>query len=138
WADLSSSNAAYGVSIMSDCKYGWDKPSNNNLRLTIFHTPQVGSSFPYQATDSFGTHRMSFAVMGHTNDWRGGGSSWLAARLNQPLQAFQTVPHPPLSSAFSNTFSFLSCNNSNVIVKALKKAENSSELIIRLQELIGQ
>ena len=138
WADLTSSNNAYGVTIMSDCKYGWDKPSDNRLRLTIFHTPEIGSSFPYQATDSFGTHRMLLALMGHTNDWRGGGSSWVAARLNQPLQAFQTLPHAPMSSAFSNTFSFLACNNPNVMVKATKKAENSNEIIVRLQELAGQ
>jgi len=138
WADITTSNGAYGVTIMSDCKYGWDKPGNSKLRLTIFHTPEVGSSFPYQADDSIGTHRMLLALMAHTNDWRGGGASWVAARLNQPLQAFQTAAHAPLGNAFSNTFSFLACNNSNVMVKAIKKAENSDEIIVRLQELTGQ
>jgi alpha-mannosidase len=135
WADLTSSNGTYGVTIMNDCKYGWDKPADNILRLTVFHTPAVGSSYVYQATNSFGAHRMLLAVMGHTNDWRSGGSSWVAARLNQPLQAFQTLPH---SGALDKSFSFLSCNNSNVMVKALKKAENSTEIIVRLQELAGQ
>lgn len=138
WADMTSSNNTYGVTLMSDCKYGWDKPNNNTLRQTIFHTPAVGSSFPYQATDSFGTHRMLLALMGHTNDWRGGGSAWVAARLNQPLQAFQTIAHGPLNPTFSNTFSFFVCNNSNVMVKAIKKAENTDEIIVRLQELAGQ
>ena len=59
WADLTSSNGTYGVTIMNDCKYGWDKPNNNTLRLTIFHTPAVGGSFTYQATNSFGTHRIA-------------------------------------------------------------------------------
>jgi len=58
--------------------------------------------------------------------------------MNQPLQAFQTSAHTPLSGAFSNSFSFISCNNSNVMIKACKKAENSSELLVRLQELSGQ
>jgi len=138
WTDVTSSDGTFGVTIMSDCKYGWDKPNNNTLRLTIFHTPAVGSSFPYQATDSFGTHRLLVAVMGHTNDWRSGGSSWVAARLNQPLQAFQTRAHGASVTGFSNTFSFLACNNSNVMVKAIKKAENTDEVIVRLQELIGQ
>src|SRR6185436_6147154 len=31
WADLTSSNGTYGVTIMSDCKYGWDKPVNSKL-----------------------------------------------------------------------------------------------------------
>jgi PKD repeat protein len=136
WADLTSSDGSYGVTIMNDCKYGWDKPNTDNkLRLTIFHTPAVGGNFPYQATNSFGMHRMLLGVLGHTNDWRSGGSPWVAARLNQPLQAFQTVPH---GGALGKTWSFLSCNNSNVMVKAIKKAEDSNEIVVRLQELSGQ
>ena len=135
WADLTSLDGTYGVSLMSDCKYGWDKPSNNTLRLTVFHTPAVGSSYTYQATNSFGTHRMLLAVMGHTNDWRAAGSPWVAARLNQPLQAFQTIAH---TGTIGRSFGFLSCNNANVMVKALKKAENTTEVVLRLQELAGQ
>jgi PKD repeat protein len=105
------------------------------LRQTIFHTPAVGSSYTYQATNSFGTHRMLLAVMGHANDWRAAGSPWVAARLNQSLQAFQTVPH---AGTLGKSFGFLACNNPNVMVKALKKAENSTELVVRLQELTGQ
>ncbi len=135
WADLTSATGDYGVTIMSDSKYGWDKPADNTLRLTVFHTPAVGGSYVYEATDSFGTHRMLLAVMGHTNDWRSGGSPWVAARLNQPLQAFQTLPH---DGTIGKSFSFLSCDNPNVMVKALKKAENSTEIVVRLQELAGQ
>jgi len=61
--------------------------------------------------------------------------AWAAARLNQPLQAFQTPSH---DGALGRSFGFLSCNNSNVMVKALKKAENSAEIVVRLQELAGQ
>ena len=135
WADLTRSNGTYGVTMMSDCKFGWDKPANNTLRQTIFHTPAVGGSYVYEATNSFGTHRMLLAVMGHTNDWRAAGSSWVAARLNQPLQAFQTVSH---TGTLGKSLSFVSCNNSNVMIKALKLAENSNEIIVRLQELTGQ
>jgi PKD repeat protein len=138
WADLTRSDGSYGVTIMNDCKYGWDKPNNNTLRLTIFHTPAVAGGFPYQANDSLGTHRVLLAVMGHANDWRSAGSPWVAARLNQPLQAFQTSAHEPFAVGYSNTFSFLSCDNPNVMVKALKKAQNSEEIVVRLQELTGQ
>ncbi len=134
WADLTSAEGAFGVTLMSDSKYGWDKPDSRTLRLTIFHTPGVGSSFVYQATNGFGSHRFTFGLMGHTNDWRG-ASPWAAARLNQPLQAFQTAPH---AGTLGKSFSFLACNNSNVMVKAMKKAENSTEIVVRLQELSGQ
>jgi len=29
---LTASDGQYGVTIMNDCKYGWDKPANNELR----------------------------------------------------------------------------------------------------------
>lgn len=135
WTDLTSTNGGYGVTLMSDCKYGWDKPDNHTMRLTILHTPAVGGSYVYAATNGFGTHQFSFAVMGHTNDWRSGQSPWAAARLNQPLQAFQTVSQ---AGPLGKNFGLLSCNNSNVMVKAIKKAENSAEIIVRLQELAGQ
>lgn len=135
WADLTSTNGSYGVTLMSDCKYGWDKPDDRTLRLSILHSPAVGGSYVYAATNGFGLNRFAFAVMGHTNDWRSGQSSWAAARLNQPLQAFQTIAK---GAALGKTFSLLSCNNANVMVKAVKKAENSDEIIVRLQELIGQ
>ena len=135
WTDLTSTNGAYGVTLMSDSRYGWDKPDDRTMRLSIFHTPAPGGSYVYAATNGFGAHRLSFAIMGHTNDWRSGQSPWQAARLNQPLQAFQSVAQ---TGSLGKTFSLLSGSNPNVMVKAIKKAESSNEFVVRLQELTGQ
>ncbi len=135
WADLTGADGAYGVTIMNDCRIGWDKPNNTTLRLTIFHNPAMGSENGYQATNGIGSHRLTFAVLGHRNSWDSAGSPWAAARLNQPLQTFQTLAHP---GRLGKSFSFLSCNNSNVMVKAVKKAESSNEIVVRLQELSGR
>ena len=134
WVDLTASNAAFGITIMNDSRYGWDKPNNNTMRMTVFHTPAVDTRYTYQATDGFGSHQFGFAIMGHTNDWRSGQSPWVAARFNQPLRAYQTPAH---AGTLGKSFSFLTCNNSNVMVKAIKKAENSNEIVVRLQELSG-
>lgn len=134
WTDLTHSNGAYGVTLVSDCRYGWDKPNDNTLRLTAFHSPAVSGNYVYAATNGFGTHRFGFALAGHANDWRAGSAPWVAARFNQPLQAFQTAPH---SGPLGRAFAFLSCNNTNVMVKAIKKAENTGEIVVRLQELSG-
>ena len=32
WADLTNQDNSYGVSILNDSKYGWDKPNNHTLR----------------------------------------------------------------------------------------------------------
>ena len=33
WADLTDADGSYGVSVLNDSKYGWDKPADNTLLL---------------------------------------------------------------------------------------------------------
>jgi len=133
WADLTASDSSYGMSVMNDCKYGWDKPDDNTLRLTLLHTPGTSGNFMDQATNDLGNHEFIYSVSGHRGDWRN-GSQWIAARLNQPLMAFQTSSH---DGVLGKSLSMVKVNNDKVFVKALKQAENSDELIIRIQELNG-
>jgi len=55
--------------------------------------------------------------------------------LNPPLIAFQSSKHP---GSLGKNFSLLVLNNSRVRVLALKKAEESDEVIVRVVELNGQ
>ncbi|MFH0991177.1 MAG: glycoside hydrolase family 38 C-terminal domain-containing protein [bacterium] len=135
WFDLTAKDGSYGVSILEDSKYGSDKPSDNTLRLTLLYTPGVRGGYMDQATQDFGKHRMLYALYGHQGDWRTANSQWHAARLNQPLVAFQTLRHP---GALGKSFSFLSLSSDDVAVMACKKAENSDALILRLVELKGK
>lgn len=134
WADITSTDNSYGVAILNDCKYGWDKPTTNTLRLTLIHTPKP-QSYPDQATMDIGHHVMKFAVCSHRGDWREGEVSRRAARLNQPVAAFQATPHP---GKLGKKFSFMQVDSPQVDVKTIKKAENSDNIIIRLQELYGK
>src|SRR5262249_37003111 len=67
--------------------------------------------------------------------WRKEQSDWQGLGLNQPLIAFTTSPHP---GALGKVFSFLHLNNNRLRVLALKKAEHSDEVILRLVEMDGQ
>ena len=40
WADITDESGEFGISVLSECKYGWDKYSDNTLRLTAIHTPK--------------------------------------------------------------------------------------------------
>src|SRR6185369_12915681 len=60
---------------------------------------------------------------------------WQAQRLNQPLIAFASSAHP---GRLGKTFSILKVNNSRVRVLALKKAEDTDEVIVRIVELDGR
>ncbi len=134
WADITQSNGSFGVSILNDCKYGWDKPADNTLRLTIFHTPKTTKNFNDQENIDIGTHYFKYAIMGHKGDWRN-GTIQEAACVNQPLIAFQSEP---FKGEMGRIISFVSINNKSVMIRALKKAENTDEIVIRLQEIYGK
>ena len=136
WASITDKNGTYGVSVLSDCKYGWDKPADNILRLTLLHTPATANQrFADQQDLDLGRHRFGFAIVGHAGDWRKGKVVRQAEFFNQPLLAFESRP---FDGALGKSFSFVSLSTPQVIVRALKKAENSNEIILRLQEINGE
>jgi alpha-mannosidase len=134
WADITNNDGSYGVTIMSDCKVGWDKPNDNTLRLSLIHTPATSSYHFDHSSNDLGTNNFMYSIAGHKGDWREGQSVWAAARLNQPLISFQTISH---DGKLGKSFSMLSVNTNKVSVKALKLAENTDEMIVRVQELTG-
>jgi alpha-mannosidase len=137
WADLTDAGGGFGMAVMSDAKYGWDKPGDNELRLTLIHTPLPKTSFTYQSSNDLGRHRFTYAVAGHASDWRQGAVPVQAARLNQPLVAFQTGAHDgPLGRSLSLVD--LEDSGGQVAVRAVKKAEESDEVVVRVQELYGR
>jgi alpha-mannosidase len=135
WVDLTATDNSYGITIMNDCKYGWDKPNDNTLRLTLLHTPKTAADFSYQGTNDLGTHEFLYSIVAHKGDWREAKSANMATGLNQPLVAFQTKPH---DGKLGKEFSFAWLNSPQVTIKAIKKAENSDEIVIRFQEMFGQ
>jgi len=136
WADLTDAASAFGAAVLNDSKYGWDKPADNVLRLTLLHTP-LPKAYPYQGSNDLGRHRFVYAIAGHRGDWRSGRVPARAAALNQPLVAFQTTPHAGLAGP---SFSMMSLDDSSgqVAVVALKKAEDTDEIVLRLQEQYGR
>ena len=135
WLDLTDAGGGYGVSVLNDCKYGSDKPDDHTVRLTLLYTPGVRDNYQDQGSQDFGRHDMAYAVAGHPGDWRTGGTVPQAHRLNQPLRAFSSPGHP---GALGRSFSFVSLDNPQVEIAAIKKAEDSDETIVRLRELGGQ
>lgn len=131
WFDLTDKSGSYGVSVLEDCKYGSDKPADNTVRLTLLYTPATRGSYSDQAVQDFGKHEMIYALYGHKGDWKKGNSNKQALRINQPLAAFQTVPH---EGSLKNEFSFVKISNPDVELSALKKAENSDDIIVRFIE----
>ena len=138
WFDLTDAGGEYGVTVLSDCKYGSDKPDDHMLRLTLIYTPGLGEGngrfYSDQSTQDWGHHEFIYGLAGHAGDWRKEQTEWQALRLNQPLIAFTTSKHP---GSLGKSFSFLHLSNDHLRLLALKKAEHSQELIMRLVEMDG-
>lgn len=135
WVDLTEANGSYGVSIMNDSKYGWDKPDNNTLRLTLLHTPKTKKNYAYQDRQDFGRHIFTYSLVGHAGALDVVQTRENAELLNQRIKAFATGKH---RGELGKSYSLASSDNRNVLIKALKKAESSDEYVVRVYEAAGK
>ena len=135
WIDLTDRSGNFGATILTDCKNASDKPNNNTLRLTLVRSPGVSSSYTDQANQDWGHHEMVFGIAGHRGDWHDGQTDWQAYRLNQPLIAFESAKH---EGELGKQFSLVAVSNPRIQIMALKKAELSDEVILRMVEMDGR
>lgn len=125
WADLSE--ADYGVSVLNDCKYGWDI-KDNTIRLTLLRS----TTYPDPEADR-GRHSFTYSILPHGGDWRT-GTVQSAYELNVPLLAVRTDAH---AGELTPRHSFMSADRDNVIIDAVKQAEDGDETIVRVLEAYG-
>lgn len=138
WFDLTDKDGSYGVTVMEDCKYGSDKPSDSELRLTLMYTPEVNKGWmwcAHQASQDWGQNEFRYGIYGHKGSWQEGLSSWEGKEFNQPLLAFEVPKH---KGEWGKSTSFLSLSTPQVGVMAFKKKERGNEYIIRVNELMGK
>ncbi len=135
WIDLTDMSGVFGATILTDCKNASDKPNDNTIRLTLVRTPGTRGGYADQGTQDLGHHEFLYGMAGHAGDWRQAESDWQGQRLNDPLIAFQTSRH---SGALGREFSLVKVGSSRIRLLALKKAEQSDEVIVRLVELDGK
>jgi len=139
WFDLTDKSGAFGVTVLSDCRTGSDKPDDSTLRLTLLYTPGLGGgnghNYADQTTQDWGHHEFVYGLASHAGNWTQGKTDWQAQRLNAPLIAFQSAHHP---GTLGKTFSFLHIDSDHVFVTAVKKAEESGDIIVRLVEMRGE
>ena len=130
WADITDADEKFGVSIFSDCKYAWDKPADNMLRLTCIHTPAGAfTKDARQDLQDIGRNIFSFGIFSH----KGALSSKTSQQsqfFTYPLTAFQTSSKR--SGALGSSFSLFKVSSSNVIIRAVKKSDEDDDIIIRV------
>ncbi len=131
WADITDKSGEFGISVISECKYGWDKFDNNTLRLTVVHTPKGNYRIDsMQSMMDLGLNRYSFCIFSHQGNV--GADTQLQARLfTQPMCAVVCDKH---EGALGTEYSFGCVSTNDVIIRAVKKAEEGDEIIVRLGE----
>ena len=135
WTDLTDKSGNYGVTILNNARYGWDKPADNTLRHSLLFTPKPGNGYRYQAQQDMGHHVFTYSLIGHEGQLNEPEAVRQAAILNSPLKAFFTTRH---KGELGKTFSFVTSDNASVMVRALKQAEVTDEYVVRVYEIGGK
>jgi len=135
WAGIDSPDGSYGVAVMDDSKYGWDKPSDNTIRLTLIHTPETGSGYNYQNRQDYGHHEFRYSILAHKGSWKDAKIVREAEKVNQPLVLFTSDKH---AGTLGKSYGFVQSDNDALAIKAIKKAEDGDGYIVRVYETRGE
>ena len=133
WAGITDDSQKFGTAIFSDSRTGWDKPDNSTVRLTCIHTPL--NNYRWECSQhlmDLGINRFGFAVYPHDGDTKKIISG--ADEFCQPMHTFIADKH---KGSFGSEYSAVKINCDAVRMSAMKKAEESDRIIIRLCEYTG-
>ncbi len=127
WADISDSQ--HGFSLLNDSKYGYDA-KGNVLRLSLLRSPE----WPDPHADE-GHHEFTYSLYPHGGTWRDAQTVCRGYELNYQLFSRQTERH---EGTLPPEHSFLQVHPENVVLTAVKKAEDDDALILRFYEWAGK
>ncbi len=127
WADLN--DGQHGFSLLNNTKYGYDD-AGNVLRLTLLRSP----TWPDPVADR-GHQHFTFALYPHAGDWKQALTVRHGYEYNYKLKAVQVEAH---AGTLPLEHSFLAVKPENVVLTAMKKAEDSNALILHMYEWAGK
>ncbi|MGC9348110.1 MAG: alpha-mannosidase [Anaerolineae bacterium] len=147
WVDLS--DGGYGLALLNDCKYGhrvkqegeWPVIDLNLLRSVPHPGPrlvaddEVAPGEPHPVYTDQADHVFTYALYPHAGDYADGGVIQAAYELNVPLRRQETTAH---EGGLGAAVSLLTLDAANVVIEAVKQAEDSDAIIIRLYEAAGR
>ena len=129
---LTAWSGKYGISLLNDCKYGYDAQSDR-LRITLLRSPV----WPDPQSDR-GKHQFTYAIYPHQQSWKWAKTVQKAYELNTPLQTV-TISRDRSqtdSQRLPPTSELLNLSADNLILMALKLSD--SEIMMRCYEAHGE
>lgn len=122
FADLSERN--YGVSILNDCKYGHDI-KDNVIRISLLRSGLQPDHLQDQ-----GMHTFTYALLPHGGDFVEGQTVQEACALNDPMKVTAGKTRMDFES-------FVTFDNEQVEIDAVKKSEDGNYIVLRFHEFAG-
>ncbi|MGO8787222.1 MAG: alpha-mannosidase [Terriglobia bacterium] len=136
WADVSNQPGDYGVTLLNDSKYGFSY-QDNTLRMSLIRGPRraypgIKDTWSDQSDEPIvGIHQIQYALVPHRGAWQDANATRLGAEFNAPLLPKSEPSH---SGQLAASYSGLDVSPASVTVESVKKAEDTSEYIVRLYE----
>ena len=142
WIDVTGqqNGKTYGLTVINDAKYGYNV-IDNDMRISVSRSSVFGHHQPtvldlekeYYWMDQ-GIHTFRMLLLPHVGSWKENKIARLTEEfMEAPIHIYQGIHEGKLPKSGS----FLSVDNPDVIVSAIKQAEDDDDLIIRCVETVG-
>lgn len=122
YVDLS--DKGYGVSIINDCKYGYDV-HDGVMQLSILRAPD----YPDKKAD-IGVSSFVYSLSTHKGALENGNTLQHAYEINNPCFAVKGLAEKTLITDYS----FVKTNCDNVLCEVVKEADDGTGIVVRLYE----
>ena len=125
WVDISEGN--YGVSLLNDCKYGYDI-KDNVMRISLLRSPTT----PDPQADQ-GRQEFCYSLLPHSGPL---SEATIAEAycLNDAIMLIENSSKRKPDKFVNSVGSFLSVDSPNVVIETIKKTEDGNGIIVRLYE----
>jgi len=142
WIDVTGERGGskYGLAVINDAKYGYSV-RGGDLRISIVRSP-VYAQFERELKpdgeylwEDQGRQTFRMLLVPHATGWREAGIVHMAEEFTSPVPVLYQGIHP---GSRPGSASFLSVDVPNVVVSAVKKAEEGEDIIVRYYETEGR
>ena len=123
---IDMSEDAYGLSILNDCKYGFEVDKQRMI-VTLLKGPMN----PDPMSD-YGEHYFTYSLYPHKGNWKQAKTLTRGLELNNPMHAVDVA-----ANGSDKSGSFMALNVENVTLEAVKKCEDEDAYIVRMVEKTG-
>jgi alpha-mannosidase len=117
------------LSILNESKYGYDGKANV-LRLTLLRSP----AYPDPHADE-GKQEFTYSLYPHAGGWVQASTTLRGYELNYPMMTRTELPH---AGTLGMQHSFAQLDPANLVLTAMKKAEDDDGIVLRFFEWAGK